>query len=642
MTLFKQIALALSLLLIIILATVLVMNFKTASQSVEERLYEDAKNTASSLSLSLGSAQGDISMMSTMINANFDSGTYQYISLVDVDDTLLYERKKESEQLDIPQWFLNSFHLEAPVASANVSAGWNQVGILNVQSDVAYAYTQLYTISKNLLILFALISVLGLILLNLLLVAILKPLKKVQHQAEAVMHNKFIIQEKIPYTQEFRDVVLGMNNMVSKVKIMFDKANEELKQQKEREYTDPVTQLKNRKYLIDKLPEYLKIDAKAKNGISIMIAFSGIIEANEKLGHQKVDKLYQELAGLFIETTKDFKETIIARMNGTEFAIFLPDCKPTLALSLGENILLRSELIIQSKQLNTDKTFLSIGLYEYNHQDSIGTLLSQSDHALMQAKFKDWNIHFAKADKTKEVMGKEAWKEVIQDAITKDKFEFVSWLVVNTRAKQIAHRVLSITLKANKETTYSYAQFMAVANQTGLSDDIYKVVLHKLFTKPSKSLKGSICSLRLPYDFLLLHTSYDDMKELLGKHTKELPFKLIIEMPDKLVNTNSELINDYKRLFDEHNIDMGVFEFIGDCSDYNYLQDLRPVYIKAESDYFLSQNEQSLSALKRITDTIDISLIATGVMNKDTLEDLQKKEIDIIQGRATELIDLES
>jgi diguanylate cyclase (GGDEF)-like protein len=642
MTLFKQIALALSLLLLTILSTVLVINFQSATKSVQDRLYEDAKNTASSLSLSLGSANGDISMMSTMINANFDSGAYQFISLVDVDGKLLYERKKESQQLDVPAWFLDTFDIEAPLASANVSAGWSQVGMLHVQSDVAYAYTQLYTITKDLLILFGIISFVGLVLLNLLLVAILKPLKGVQHQAEAIMHNEFIIQEKIPYTKEFRDVVLGMNNMVSKVKVMFERANEELKRQKELEYIDPTTKLKNRKYLIDKLPEFLKIDAKEESGISMMIAFSGIIEANEKLGHKKVDDLYRQLAKLFLETTEDFEDTIVARMNGTEFAIFLPACHSTSALAIAESILNQSKLLIKNQDLKEKETFLSIGLYEYNHKDNIGTLLSQSDNALMQAKFKDWNIHLIKAHETIEVMGKEAWKEIINDAIQNDKFAFVSWLVVDTKAKQIAHNVLSITLKANKDTTYSYAQFMAVANQIGMSDDIYNSVLRQLFTNPDSALKNTTCSMRLPYDFLLLHNTYDELKKLISSYANNLPFKLIIEMPDKLVNTNSELINDYKHLFEKYGIEMGIFEFIGDSVDYNYLQDLRPVYIKAESDYFLSQNEQSLGALKRITDTIDISLIATSVMNKNTLESLQEKEIYTIQGRATELIDLES
>ena len=642
MTLFKQIALILSLLLVTILTTVLVLNFKNASSSVAERLFEDAQNTASSLSLSLGSANGDISMMSIMINANFDSGNYQRIALEDVDGKLLFERTKESRITDTPLWFVSMFELEAPVARANVSAGWSQVGILSVQSDVAYAYSQLYNITKNLLISFGIIALVGLVLLNLLLVAILKPLKKVQHQAEAVMRNEFIIQEELPYTQEFRDVVLGMNNMVAKVKTMFDKGNEELKRQKELEYIDPVTKLRNRKYLIDKLPEYLKIDAKSKGGINAMVALSGVIEANEKLGHRQVDALYQKIAKLFLDATKDVDEAIVARMNGTEFSLFLPDISSTHALEIAKQIINEAKQIITEAELDLDVTFLSIGMYEYNHKESIGQLLSHSDNALMQAKLKEWDIHLIKANETTEVMGKDAWRDIINDAIKHNKFNFVSWLVVDAQKRKIAHKVLSIILKADEKTTYSYAQFMAVANQTGLSDEIYKVVLKKLFESPDSSLNGEVCSLRLPYEFLLLHTTYDEMKNIISKYAKKLPFKLVIEMPDKLVNTSSELARDYKRLFEEHSIEMGIFEFIGESSDYGYMQEFRPLYIKAEASYFLTQNEQSLSALKLITDALNTTLIATSVMKEETLEELSQKGIFTIQGRACESITLES
>lgn len=642
MTLFKQIALILSLLLLTILTTVLILNFQSATHSVQERLYEDAQNTAGSLSLSLGSANGDISMMSIMINANFDSGNYQLISLVDVDDKLLYDRKKESKIIGVPQWFINTFEITAPIATANVSAGWSQVGILSVQSDVDYAYNQLYSISKNLLISFSIIAFVGLVLLNLLLVAILKPLKKVQQQAEAVIRNEFIIQEEIPSTKEFKDVVLGMNNMVRKVKAMFEKGNAELKRQKELEYIDPTTKLRNRKYLIDKLPEYLKIDAKAKSGMSLMIALSGVVEANERIGHRKVDELYRTIAKLFLELTQKYEDAIVARMNGTEFAIFLPGVTQENALALAQTIITKNQELIQSKELDTEETFLCVGLYEYNYQESIGEVLSRSDNALMQAKLKAWNLHLIQANSATEVMGKDAWRDVINDAIKNNKFAFVSWLVVNTQAKKVAHHVLSLTLKADKKTTYSYAQFMGVANQTGLSDDIYRVVLHQLFTMPNHDLQGKNCSLRLPYDFLLLHTTYDEMKVLISKYAKKLPFKLIIEMPDKLVNTRSELIKDYTNLFKQYHIEMGIFEFIGDCGDYNYLQEFKPAYIKAESSYYLTQSEQSLSALKLITDAVDIDLIATSVMDEETLKELQKRGIQTVQGRATELISLES
>ncbi len=639
MTLFKQIALMLSIFLIIILTTVLVLNFQSANRSAQDRLYEDAKNTASSLSLSLGTANGDVSIMSTMINANFDSGNYQQITLIDVDEKILYQRIKETEQVDVPQWFLKNVHIEAPIASANISAGWSQVGFLNVQSDIAHAYKQLYTILINLLVSFSILASIGLVILNLILITILKPLKGVQKQAEAVMRNEFILQNNIPYTKEFKDVVLGMNNMVSRLKAMFDKGNEELKQQKELEYIDANTKLKNRKYLIDKLPEYLKVDATSKGGINMMLSLSGVIEANETIGHKEVDKLFLEIADIFKAHASNYLTSIVARMNGTEFSILLPDCRQKDGLALAQGIKDSTSDLIKSKGLNEDISFISIGLYEYNYTQNIGQLLSHSDNALMQAKFNETHIHLDKAENTTEVMGKEAWRAIINSALDSNNFGFTSWTVVDSKTKKIIHNALSLTLKAT-DTTYYYGQFMAPANQAGLSSKIYQNIISMLFRTPDKKLKGSTCSMRLSYEYLTLQGTYDGLVVLLNEYGEELPLKLIIEIPDKLMRTNSKEVKQYKELFEKYHIEIGIYEFIGESADYQYLQDLRPVYIKGESDYFLSQSPQALSALRLITDTLGITLIATSVMSMERLRELQDKDINVIQGRATEMIEL--
>jgi len=638
MTLFKQIALMLSLFLIIILTTVLKLNFQSAEDSVKERLYEDAKNTATSLSLSLGSANGDVSMMSTMINANFDSGTYSKITLVDVEDAPLYERKQENQISDVPQWFLNFISLKAPIASANVSAGWSQVGILNVQSDSSYAYTHLYTILKSLLISFSIIATIGLIILNLLLHAILRPLKGVQKQAAAVIENEFIIQDKIPYTKEFKDVVLGMNNMVTKVKAMFDKGNEELKQHKEQEYMDKDTGLRNRKYLIDRLPEYLKVDSLSKDGVSMIVALSGMIEANEKLGRRDVDKLFSELASIFRNPARAYKNSIVARMNGTEFALLLPNCTKDDAIELANNIYRESTVLIKDYNLNDEETFISIGVYNYNHLDTIPQLLSQSDNALAQAKFNKVHIHLEESKSAVEVMGKEAWKMIINQAINKNRLTFASWKVINTKSKQLAHNFLSINLALDKNTSYSYAKFMAPAIQAGLSCDIHKKIVNMLLKNPNMVLSSSTYALRLPEEYLDMKETYDDFSKLLSSSGGALPFKLIIELPDKMVRQDSKYIKMYTKLFKDYNIDIGIFEFIGESDDYQYLQDLKPAYIKAESTYFLTQSTQSASALKLIADSLSISLIALGVTEMKTLEELQKKGIHTVQGILTEEI----
>lgn len=639
MTLFKQIALMLSLFLLTILTTVLVLNFQSANKGVQERLYDDAKNTATSLSLSLGSANGDISMMSTMINANFDSGNYRHITLVDIDDKIIYDRKTEGDLSAVPKWFISLTNLEAPVAHANVSAGWRQVGILNVQSDATYAYKQLYAILIDLLASFALIATAALGILHILLHAILKPLKEVQKQAAAIIRNEFIIQDNLPYTKEFRDVVLGMNNMVSKVKAMFDKGNEELKALKELEYIDKDTQLRNRKYLLDKLPSYLKVDSSYEGGINMIVALSGVVEANEKIGRHRVNKLFAAIATIFTEQTKESKDAIVARLNGTEFSLLLPDYSSDKALELAERIQQACKVAIEASELDAQETFTSIGLYEYKHTNSIPELFARSDNALAQAKFNRKNIHIEKADGAVEVMGKEAWKLIINNALEKNRFHFVSWSVIDTKMKKLSHRVLSIHLDLDKNTSYSYAQFMAPAIQAGLSISIYQKVVSMLFKRSNTMLSASTYALRLPHEYLEDPKTYDELSELLRANVSTLPFKIIIELPDRLVHQDSKLIRDYIALFRKFGIDIGVFEFIGESSDYQYLQDLRPAYIKGESSYFLTQNTQSLSALRLITDTVGIAVIAVGVMEMETLEELKTRDIHTVQGKVTELLE---
>ena len=641
MTLYKQTALLLSLFLLIILTTVLVLNFQSVNRGVEERLYEDAKNTATSLSLSLGGANGDLSMMSTMINANFDSGNYRKIALVDVEKNLLYERVIESDIVIVPEWFIELVTLKAPIAFANVSAGWSQVGILQVQSDSTYAYKQLYSILMDLLISFGVIALLSLAALNLLLHAILRPLKEVQKQASAITKNEFIIQENIPYTKELADVVLGMNNMVSKVKAMFDKGNEELKAHKELEYTDENTQLKNRKYLIDRLPAYLKVDSPYEKGVNMIVAFGGIIEANEKIGHQQVDKLLIAVAEVFRKSTKDINDSIVARINGTEFSIFLPGYLGSDALELAKNIQKSCFNAIDSAGLDQHETLTYIGIYEYNHKDTISELFSRSDNALAQAKFNHEHIHLERAENAVEVMGKEAWKLIIKNAIEKNRFIFVSWAVIDTKNRKLVHNVLSIHLVLDKNSSYGYAQFMAPAIQSGLSCDIYKKIVTMLFNDSLTLLSASTYSLRLPQEYLEKQETYHSISELLRANAAMLPFKLIIELPDRLVRQDSKNIREYIELFRRYSIDIGIFEFIGESEDYQYLQDLRPSYIKAESSYFLTQSDQSISSLRLITDSVGISLIAVGVSDIETLEMLKEKGIYIVQGEVTETLELD-
>ena len=638
MSLFKQMALGTSILIVILLSSIMMMNFHSSKEDMLSSLYQSTVNNISSLTSKVALASEDEALLISTIDAEFDSAYFKKIEFVSADEVFRYTQEYDETIKGVPEWFVELVALEVRTVSADVSSGWNMIGRLHVQADTSLVYKSLYKIFLKLLSIFAIFSFVSLAVLYTIIHIILRPLKEVQKQAEAVTRNEFIIQEKIPRTKEFQDVVLGMNNMVAKVKAMFDKGNEDFKRQKELEYKDKLTGLKNRKYLIDKLPEYLKIDANSKGGINIMVALSGIIEANEKIGHQNVDALFVSIAEIFKAHASNYDNSIVSRMNGTEFSLLLPDCTQHEGMELAYSILESANKVILEHELNPSQTFISLGLYEYHYTQTISELLSRSDHALTQAKFNDKHIYIEKAKDVPEIMGKEAWRQTIKQALLSHGFSFVSWKVIDAKTKKTVHNALSLTMKTENGKVYPYGQFMAPANQAGLSSEIYRNIIHMMFTSPDPRLKGSVCSLRLSYDYLDTIESYHELYSLCKSYANKLPFQLIIEMPDKLVRSNSEQIKLYKNLFESYNIEMGIYEFIGEGDDYHYLQDLRPIYIKAEASFFLSESQQALSALKLITDTVGITLIATSVMNLETLHQLEKKDIHVIQGKAAELV----
>lgn len=635
MTLFRQMALMLSTFLFFILTIVLILNFQSTKKSVKDRLYDDAKNTASSLSLSLGNANGDIVVMSTMINANFDSGNYNKVSLVDVDGSMLYERKTEVQQKSVPKWFLELIDVKAPVAFANVSAGWSQVGILEVVGDATYAHKQLYSTFIELILLFILVAIIGLLVLNYLIHIMLKPLKEIQKQAAAISRNEFIIQNNTPYITEFRDVVSGMNNMVIKVKAMFDKGNKELKALKEQEYIDSQSGLKNKKYFIDKLPHYLKMDASYTGGVNILIHIDGIIEANDKIGRVNVNNMFMEFIDIFKKKIVSINEAMLIRMGGVEFNLFLPNVSLDTALNITKDLQQTSYDIIKKYDLDTTNTYLIFGLYEYSFKNSAGEFLSACDDALSQAKFYENKIFAQKAKESNEIMGRDEWRKAIQNSIENDKFEFVFWNVFDTKNQKELHKIISLKLNLDKDRTFAYAQFISHTIQAGLSFSLYKYLLNNIFIEHKLPSKGVTYSFRLSKEFLENKEAYTYLQNLFRVSHKK--YNITIELPDGFLREDSKYTREIIELFRSHSIEIGVFEFIGEGSDYEYIQHIRPQYIKAESKYILTQSKESLDALKLIAESIGIALIAISVNDIEDVSKLQERDIYKIQGYATEL-----
>jgi len=639
MTLFKQMALAISLIIIIMLGAVMVINYNSSKRDMVQSLYETTVNNISSLTNQLSQSAEDIASIESIIDSEFDSGYYHSIEFESNDSQSDYKQVDNSEVAGVPIWFINFSDIKIDKVSSDVSSGWMVIGNVSVEADTSIVYKSLYKMFINLLYLFIISVSVSLALLSLMLHFILKPLYAVQNQAESILKNEFIIQKGIPYTTEFKDVVAGMNTMVSKVEEIFKKGNDAVKRNKELLYNDPITKLFNRRYLMIKLPDLIKEENKANGGICIFLALGGAEVLNQVLGRQKADNLFLELANIFNEITKEYDDKVISRVNGTEFTLVLANCESDAGKNITRLINRSFTMLLTANDLDHTKVFINMGLYRYKPTTTITELLTSTDNALSLAKSKDdLNIHLYEEKDDENALGKEQWRTIIEDSIQNNYFSLRFWSTINTKTKKIDHKVMTFTIDGGENKKYFYGDFIAPAINLGLVGNMYIVTLRELITKRHKELDGTRCSIRLSNDFIKEEKAFKELSTLFAEHAKTLKFKLSFEVTDNFAINNTVVVKSFVNLFKKYGFEFGINSFTGESNNFTYLQDLNPIFIKADCAFLLDQSQDSMSAIHVITDSLSIDIIATFVKTKEEVNQLQAMHINSVQGPITDIM----
>ena len=163
---------------------------------LDKQLTKNAKDTATSLGLSLSLAmvdkEMDVPIASRIVDAVWDSGYYQKIIVVGQNNEVLLERKLNVKFYSVPEWFIEHFKLPVKESSAQIQSGWLQFGTVIVQSNPGFAYEQIWKTFIQSLKWLLLTAVVALILGGGLLFIILKPLRSVTKQAAAICNQQFV------------------------------------------------------------------------------------------------------------------------------------------------------------------------------------------------------------------------------------------------------------------------------------------------------------------------------------------------------------------------------------------------------------------------------------------------------------------
>ncbi|WP_169779689.1 bifunctional diguanylate cyclase/phosphodiesterase [Campylobacter curvus] len=639
MTLFKQIMLAVIAFGIVIFMAVGYLNFKSLNNYINDQLGENARHTANSLGLALKPIidPDDMSMAETMINSMFDSGRYQLIKLEDVDGKILIESSQPTQAMGVPEWFFKFAKFEAPIAQSEIMTGWTKFGTLYVQGSTALAYNELYSNIKNIFeFLLAMIAV-SLVVSYFGLKSIFKPLLKVQNQAEAILDNKFLIQDKIPFTTDLRQMVLAMNSMVKKVEDIFEREAATLNKYQELLYKDGMSGAYNRRFFQTKFSEYLASEEYSRGAI-VLISFKELVNLKKILGFEKWQSFIIKIAQILKSCVDESKfNAVIARLNDNDFALLMPSVDPQSITGLTEKIMDEMKKTYQHFAINENEYPANAAIVDYEPKSQIGTLLTTADVTLANARLEgNFTYKIFKDSTNALIMGKEKYRDLISKSMQNDMFKFASQKVTSSDDKFEQYELyLRLVDDEGKWQMASY--FMPMVNELDLGAALDLHILNRIAQiLPSKILPDGSLAINLGKEILNSDENFYKLEAVLKKISASSKFKNYIEIPNKddiSLQSVIKLTNKLK----EFGFGFGFDHFGLDAKSIERLKELNPDYVKIQAaniiDFFSENGSaQTRQSLEVIMNSKDIKLVAIGVENEEQKKKLLELGIMNMQG----------
>ena len=608
-----------------------------------EQLESHAQDTATSLGLSLSPymQSNDTAVMNSMVDAIFDRGYYRTISVIAVNGEPLIERSNPATSEGVPSWFVDYIDLRLPAAEAMVMSGWKQAATVVVASHPGYAYQELWENCLDTFVLFSLTAVAAILLGILAVHLLLKPLKRVEEQAEAICQQNFVTQEKLPRTRELRRVVEAMNRLAGKINEIFTEQSSTTARLREQAYKDPVTGLGNRRYFDRQLQASLESREEYSGGTVLLLELSQLEQVNAASGYQSGDILLHRTAELIQKRLADFRKYFVARISGAGFGIFVEGVNNREADSLA-NALVRDLLQLHTENLVEDRNIAHIGLTMWESGDSMSGVLAEADNALRAAQVtgnNGWHRHKTTDEAPRSIPGAAQWQSRLKQAITSTNamlcaqpvFEFTG------SGDKVLHKEIFLRLPDENDGFMTAGVFMPMAERTGLAAELDRLAIGKLLDYLSANPADTSL-----YAVNLTATSLHDpaLVEWLCRQLQANPERgqrIAFEFTESGVLRNIPNTRTVVDRLSALGSNCGIDHFGRSFNSFGYLSSLKVRYLKIDGGYTRDINRETdnqffVRALADTAHSVDIRVFAEAVESVEELDAIRLLNVDGVQG----------
>jgi len=433
MSILRQLLLSVTLAISVILLGTLALSVNSAREYLSGQLQVQSTDAAVSLALSLSQpANNDPVVQELLVSALYDGGHFSLVRLTDPDGKVLIERKSTATAASVPAWFQALAPLDSQAASHAVSDGWRQIGEVTLIANDAYAWEALWRSSLKMIAL-----VVGAGILWAMFAFVLVGWIKNRLLREISDHVRGIgrdapgeqVEARVP---ELSGVVQALNQTRERIHASVEEQNAKIESLELELNQDPVTGLPNRKYFVNEFRRALETrpaagTSRLDGGHVLVFRQRDLADLNRHMPREFIDQWLRTACERIQGTLKRMHVAtpMLARLNGSDFALLLPGCAAPQAMMVAEQV--RADL--HASRIPVGEGHLcrwAQAMTDYGHGSQAGAVLARLDFGLMRAESagNDQVVIAGATDmQSPSEAGERAWKDAIQTALENRQFE---------------------------------------------------------------------------------------------------------------------------------------------------------------------------------------------------------------------------
>ncbi|MDP9045063.1 MAG: EAL domain-containing protein [Pseudomonadota bacterium] len=465
MSLIRQIWLLLLGTLVVALVASVTVTAGAARDALQTQLRMKNSDNATAIAQVLSQQKGQPDLMAMVASAQFDTGFYHLIRVVDPGGKILYSREESAAPRRAPGWFVAWFPISAEPGIAQVSDGWRALGRVEVVSQTAYAHDELWRGSQRAVAVLAVVGVIAGLLATLAIGRIRRPLEETVQQAASLQRGEYVTLAE-PDVPELRRLTRAMNSMVSRLRVVFEGQAAQVESLRRQASCDALTGLANRGQFMAQLGAALQREDGTAAGGVVLLRVVDLAELNRTLGHARVDAVIVAVGDTLRAWSGRVAGAFVGRLNGSDFGLVLAEggvseaCATAILGSLREVLAdVGAGVAVVASAVET------------RHGAPLASVLGAADLALAQAESAGpFSVRAgASALGTWAALGQHGWREQVRDALADGRARLATFPVVD-RSQRLIHLECPLRLQLQPDGPFeTAAQWLPLAVRSRLT-----------------------------------------------------------------------------------------------------------------------------------------------------------------------------